>query len=247
MFKDNIFIEESEKLINSSEINQKEDIVNDNLRVTEIELDAKLSKELGRNKGKYITITFDKENITENIENIIALIKTSLENILKYLHLTKKSKILFIGLGNKEITSDKFGYLCIEKIGISNKTYKIYKDVEGLTNIKSVDFTKAIAGLINADLVIVFDSLKAEHIERLGSTIQISTGGLYPGSGVSDKKSELSKRTIKTNVICIGVPTIINMKSIEENNPDLLVSSKDIDRVVDDLSSILSISINRLF
>ena len=123
----------------------------------------------------------------------------------------------------------------------------MYKDVEGLTNIKSVEFTKAMSELVEADLVLVFDSLKAEHISRLGSTIQISTGGLYPGSAVSSKKSELSKRTIKRNVISIGVPTIINMKNVEDNNPDLLVSTKDIDRVVDDLSSILSISINRLF
>ncbi len=247
MYKDNIFIEESEKLINSSELEAKEETINDDLKVSEIELDARLSKTLGRNKGKYITISFDKENITNKIEDLIKLINTSLQNMLEYLKLSKKSKVLFIGLGNKDITSDKFGYLCIEKIGVSTKTYKMFKDVEGITNIKSVDFTKSLVELTNADLVIVFDSLKAEHLSRLGTTIQLSTGGMYPGSAVNKKTSELSKRTIKTNVICIGIPTIINMKNIEENNPDLLVSTKDIDRVVDDLSSIISIAINRLF
>ena len=246
MYKDNIFIEESEKLINSSSLDAKV-TENGNLKLTEIELDAKKSKELGRNKGKYITITFDKENITDKIEDLIELISSSIKSMLEYLKLSNKIKVLFIGLGNKDITSDKFGYLCIEKIAVSTKTFKIHKDVEGLTNIKSVEFTKSISELVGADLVIVFDSLKAEHISRLGSTIQLSTGGLYPGSAISEKKSELSKKTIKTNVISVGIPTIINMKSVENNNPDLLVSTKDIDRVVDDLSSILSIAINRLF
>lgn len=246
MYKDNIFIEESEKLINSSEL-KKDETVTDDIKQTVIELDSKMAKSIGRNKGKYITISFNKDNIQDKIEDLISLINSSLNSMTEYLGLSKKIKVLFIGLGNKDITSDKFGYLCIEKIAVSSKTYKMYKDVEGLTNIKSVDFTRSMAELTEADLVIVFDSLKAEHISRLGTTIQISSGGLYPGSALSEKKSELSKRTVKTNVICIGVPTIINMKNIEETNPDLLVSTKDIDRVVDDLSSILSISINRMF
>lgn len=246
MFKDNIFIEESEKLINSSELNTKKTEVG-SLSITEIEVDAKQSKEIGRNKGKYITIAFNKDTLCDEIENLIETLITSIKSILTYLKLKEKVKVLFVGLGNKDITSDKFGNLCIEKIAVSTKTHKVYKDVEGLTNIKSIDFTRAISELVGAELVIVFDSLKAEHIERLGSTIQISTGGLYPGSAVSDKKQELSKKTIKTNVISIGIPTIINMKSIENNNPNLLVSTKDIDRIVDDLSSILSIAINRMF
>lgn len=246
MFKDNIFIEESEKLINSSELT-KEETESGSIKSNIIELDTKTAKTIGRNKGKYITITFDKDNLTNNIEELIELIEKSLKSMMEYLKISNKPKILFLGLGNKDITSDKFGYLCIEKIAVSNKTYKIYKDVEGLTNIKSVEFARAISDLVEADLVIVFDSLKAEHVSRLGSTIQMSSGGLYPGSAVNSKASELSKRTIKTNVISIGVPTIINMKDLEKNNPDLLVSTKDIDRIVDDLSSILSISINRLY
>lgn len=246
MYKDNIFIEESEKLINSSELKTNDKVVG-NLKQTEIEVDSKLSKEIGRSKGKYITITFNKDTLTNEIEELINLLEDSLKEMLNYLKLKNKIKVLFIGLGNKDITSDKFGYLMIEKIAVSTKTHKIYKDVEGITNIKSVDFTKVLSELIKPDLIIVFDSLKATNIERLGSTIQISDCGLYPGSAISEKKQELSKKTIRNNVISIGIPTIINMKNIENNNPDLLVSTKDIDRVVDDLSSILSIAINRMF
>lgn len=246
MYKDSIFIEESEKLINSSLMN--DEIEDENgIKISKITIDAKTAKNINRSKGRYITITYNKETAANVVENIIDTITKSFEDLFEYMKIPKKKKVLFVGLGNKDVTSDKFGYLTIEKIEATNKTYKIYKDTQGSTNINSVDFTRALSELLEPDLVVVFDALKAEHITRLGNTIQLSTAGMYPGSALSNKLSEISKKTIKTNVICLGIPTIINMKDITDNNPDLLVSSKDIDKVVDNMSSLLSIVINRLF
>lgn len=246
MYKENIFIEESEKLINSSALKEENEDEN-GIKVSKITLDAKTAKAIEKNKGRYITITYKKENAGKIVEELINTIVKSIEDLQEYLKIPKKKKVLFVGLGNKDVTSDKFGYLTIEKIEIANKNHKIYKDTLGITNINSVEFTRALSELLDPELVVVFDSLKAEHITRLGNTIQLSTGGLYPGSALSQKKCELSKKTIKANVICIGIPTIINMKDITEENPDLLVSSKDIDKVVDNMSSLISIAINRLF
>lgn len=243
MFKDNLFMEDSEKLINTSELNAKKENIN-GITIEEIEISSKESKIINRNKGKYTTITFKKDIDSNILEELINIVSSSIKNMMEYLKLTPKSKVLFIGLGNKNITSDKFGYNIIEKIALSNKTFKIHKDVEGLTNIKSVDFTKSLAELLEVDLIIVFDSLKANNLERLGTTIQLSTGGLFIGH--NNKKYELSKKTVKKNIISIGVPTIINMKDIENINPDLLVSTKDIDEIVDNTSSIVSIAINRI-
>jgi len=243
MFKDNLFLEDSEKLINSSELNTKKENINEIIK-EEIEISSKEAKIIERNKGKYITISYKKDIDSNTLEELITVVSSSIKNMIEYLKLTPKNKVLFIGLGNKNITSDKFGYSVIEKIAVSNKTFKIYKDVEGLTNIKSVDFTKVLAEKVEADLVIVFDSLKANNLERLGTTIQLSTGGLFIGH--NNKKYELSKKTIKKNVLSIGVPTIINMKDIENINPDYLVSTKDIDEIVDNTSSIVSIAINRI-
>lgn len=245
MFKDSIFVEESQKLINSSAI--LEDTLNeDGIKINKVTLDSKSAKIIDREKGKYITISFDRDNKL-NVESLINEIKNAFLDLMEYLKVPKNAKVLFVGLGNKDVTSDKFGYLFIEKTDISTKRFKIYKDTVGITNIKSVDFIRVVSELVQADLVIVADSLKAEHLSRLGNTIQLSTGGLCPGSAISEKKASISKKSIRTNVICVGVPTIINMKDIQEENPDLLVSSKDIDRVVDNMSSLLSITINRLF
>ena len=246
MFKDNMFLETSEKLANLSELTTKNKI-NDNIFISEIEIDTKLSKEINRNKGKYITISFNKNKLSKNIEKLIEVLNTSIKNTLSYLNINKKVKILFVGLGNKNISCDSLGYHIIEKIGIEENLYKIYKDVEGITNINSFNFIKSLTNMIETDLVIIFDSLKAENVSRLGSTIQISTGGLYPGSAVTNKVNEISKKTLKTNVICIGVPTIINLENINKNNPDMLVTTKDIDLLIDGISSIISMSINRIF
>ncbi len=246
MYKDNIFIEDSEKLINSSAVSEENEDEN-GIKISKVTVDTKTAKLINRNKGRYITISYDKDKAGEIVEELINAILKAFEDLFNYLKVSKKKNVLFVGLGNKDVTSDKFGYLTIEKIEVTNKMHKIYKDTLGITNINSVDFTRALSELLEPDLVIVFDSLKAEHITRLGNTIQLSTGGLYPGSAISEKKCELSKKTIKSNVICIGIPTIINMKDIIEDNPDLLVSSKDIDKVVDNMSSLLSIAINRLF
>ena len=246
MFKDNILIEESEPLINSNKLTAKEE-TKSIFKINEINIDHSKSKMINRNKGKYITILWEKSDISSCVEDLIEIISNKIKELTETLKIDKNKKILFCGLGNKEITTDKFGYLVIEKLVAGNKLYKIYKDVEGLTNINSVKFIKAISDMLEVDLVVIIDSLKATHIERIGTTIQISTGGLYPGSALNEVSKEISKKTLKKDVICIGIPTIINMKEVKKENPDLLISKINIDHYVDDLSSIISIALNRMF
>lgn len=246
MFKDNVFIDASSLLINSSSI-KKDESVTDYIKVNDIELNSKDAKVINRNKGKYITITFEKENISNELEILLDLIVNSIKDMLKYLKVNKRSRVLFVGLGNKDFACDAFGYKVIEKLNISNNTFKMYKDVMGKTNIKSTSFIRNLANLIDSDLVIVFDSLKANDISRLGTTIQIATTGLCPGNAYIDTKVVIDKSTIKRPVINIGIPTIINLKSIEKDMPSLIVSTNNVDELVDDTSTIISIALNRLF
>lgn len=246
MHKDMMFLDSSENLINSSEIQSKVN-VSENISISDIELNNKEAKKIGKSKGKYITITFNKNKLSSELECLIDTICSSIKSILDYLKLSSKCSVLFVGLGNKSFACDKFGNSIIEKISLSNKSFKIYKDVLANTNIKSIDFIKSMSVLTDTDLVIVFDSLKANNISRLGSTIQLATSGLSPGSAYSDKMSVIDKSSIKKPVINIGVPTIINLKSIMSENPNLIVSTNDVDDLVSDLSSIISIAINRVF
>lgn len=246
MQKDNLFLEDSKILLNTSSLKKKE-LVKDNINITEIDLTKEEAKKINRDKGKYITISFSKDSISKNIETLIELVINSIKSCLDYLEISKKAKVLFVGLGNKSFSCDKLGYLTIEKIVANNKTHKIYKDAYGITNIKSLDFVKSLVNTLDIDLVVIIDSLKAENLERLGTTIQLSTSGISPGSARDKRALVLSKKTIKSKVLSIGVPSIINMKSICEDNPSLLITTDDIDEIVENSSSILSIAINRLF
>lgn len=246
MYKDMMFLDSGENLINSSEIQSKVN-VSENISISDIELNNKEAKKIGKSKGKYITITFNKNKLSSELECLIDTICSSIKSILDYLKLSSKCSVLFVGLGNKSFACDKFGNSIIEKISLSNKSFKIYKDVLANTNIKSIDFIKSMSVLTDTDLVIVFDSLKANDISRLGTTIQIATTGLCPGSAYIDTKVVIDKSTIKRPVINIGIPTIINLKSIEKDMPSLIVSTNNVDELVDDTSTIISIALNRLF
>ena len=112
MFKDNVFIDASSLLINSSSI-KKDESVTDYIKVNDIELNSKDAKVINRNKGKYITITFEKENISNELEILLDLIVNSIKDMLKYLKVNKSSRVLFVGLGNKDFACDALGYKVI--------------------------------------------------------------------------------------------------------------------------------------
>lgn len=243
MNKESVFLESANVLINSSkltEIKRK----NKNVCVSEIELNKKEAKELGKNKGLYLTITFDK--LVGNVEVLIDELLESLKKAFKYLNIKKNDKILLVGLGNKNISSDSLGYLVTEKMDIDNNLCKIYKDVFSSTNIDSVSYIKNLSKFLNAKLVIVIDSLMARDISRLNKTIQISTGGIKPGSAVSNNFDEISFNVLKIPVIAIGVPTIMNISDITNISKDLIVTEKNIDIEVENIASIISIVINRM-
>lgn len=246
MFKDNAFIDASNLLINSSKLKNSTKVTN-NITVNDIELDSKTAKKINKNKGKYITITFNKDNISSDLEMLINQISNSVKDLMAYLKITKPTKTLFIGLGNKDYACDSFGYKMIESLSVTNKTYKIYKDVLGKTNILSIDFIKSITSLLDADLVITFDSLKTYDVNRLGCTIQMSSTGLSPGSAYDSITKVIDKKTIKRPVINIGIPSIINLNNIDKTLPNLVVTTNNIDELVSDLTSIISIALNRVF
>jgi len=116
MFKDSIFVEESQKLT----LNE------DGIKINKVTLDSKSAKIIDREKGKYITISFDRDNKL-NVESLINEIKNAFLDLMEYLKVPKNAKVLFVGLGNKDVTSDKFGYLFIEKTEFFNKEFKNIK------------------------------------------------------------------------------------------------------------------------
>lgn len=203
-------------------------------------------------KGKYATIYF------ENIEKITDFtpLEKQFEKALKMLCKPHKN-VLVAGLGNREITADSIGVKTAEKIlatrhiagefskkiGLENlkSVSVIVPNVLGKTGIEVLEILRGIIDKTGSDLLIVIDALCAGDKSRIFRTIQLTDSGIAPGSGVKNKRKEISKNTVNIDVIAIGVPTVIEYPSDNEN---LIVTPKECDILTDKLSEIIAKNLN---
>ena len=139
--------------------------------------------------------------------------------------------------------------------------------VLGTTGIETFEIVSSIVDKIKPAAIIVIDSLCSKSIDRLNKSIQLSDTGLIPGSGVGNSRMELSKNTLNIPVIAIGVPTVVDAATIiidamtecdvdfdeneiinkmNLNNFNFIVTPKEIDELIDNMSSIVSDVINEI-
>ena len=202
------------------------------------------------NNFNYTTIFFD--DITD-YSSSINLEKVFSNELCKYLKLSDDDIIIIIGLGNEKSTPDSLGPLTIDKIfptrylfelgdveeGYTNVS--IYKpDVIGNTGIESSSIIKSLIDEVNPTKIIIIDSLKANNIERLTKTIQITDSGINPGSGINNSRGEISKKTLNKEVIAIGIPTVVDIKSLIDENMEesFIVTPTNIDFIIEKLSTL---------
>ena len=198
-------------------VKHKTEII-DGIKVTNVELEE--VNALNKKKGKYITLEFDDVTDNSNRKNIIK----TLTFVLKKLIRPKKNSFgLIVGLGNDKSTPDSLGPLVVNNIIVTNHLYLLnelsdnYKRVAafspgvmGETGIETSDIIKGVVNNINPSYLIVIDSLASKSIERLNKTIQITDTGIHPGSGIGNKRKEISIDTLGIPVIAIGVPTVVD-------------------------------------
>lgn len=213
--------------------------------------------------NNYTTIYF---NDATDKDNYLNLEKVLIKELKKYINIKENDTILVVGLGNSKSTPDALGPSTIDDIlvtrhlkllNVLDKDYSVVStfkpSVMGTTGIESIDLIKNIIKDIKATKVIVLDALKASKIERLVKTIQITDSGIHPGSGINNNRGEISKNTMETDVISIGIPTVVDIKTILESileeeielDENLILTPTDIDYQIEKLSKLLSISINK--
>ena len=257
-------------------INKYDDII-----VTDIDVDDKTSKIIDKKKGKYITIEFEDATDSDNQDNIIKVLTNELK---KFININNDQLVLIIGLGNEMSTPDSLGPKCIDNIVVTNHIYELnlldnsynrvalFKpSVVGRTGIETSNIISSITNFLNPKLVIVIDSLASSSIDRLNKTIQITDTGINPGSGIGNKRKEISSDTLHIPVIAIGVPTVVSVLNIVNdtlnylyknynykddkfdklfkelfNDFDLVVTPTEIDYVIECLVKIISSSINNI-
>lgn len=204
---------------------------------------------------KYTTIFF--KNL-EDLKEYQRVKEVLIEELQKYLSNLDKEVILVVGLGNKKSTPDSLGPEVVNHIVVTRHLFllgsveKGYRNVSAFTpnvmantGMSSTKMIECLVREIKATKVIVIDALKTNTTKRLVKTIQISNEGITPGSGVSSNRDEINQKKMNTEVIAIGVPTVMNLNSIQENNEDYMITPTNIDFVIEQLSYLLGDAINK--
>ena len=225
------------------------------VKVTELQVTNHLGETaIGRPKGTYLTIEADeitggdedyaKEVISTLAGYIFKLLKRMNKNV-------KPEKILVIGLGNRNITSDSLGPEVIDNICINineegdTGVCTLSPGVMAQTGIETAGIIKGVVSQIKPDVCIAIDALAARSVNRLNSTIQLSDQGINPGSGVGNHRVGITKDNIGVPVLAIGVPTVIDAEGIIQGAGKMYVTPKDIDSDIRNISIIISKAINR--
>ncbi len=216
-----------------------------------IKINKALANKINKKEGIYYTL----ENIDfyNKEKDLIKLLVIILSDYLLNLGIKKNSDILIVGLGNEFSTPDSLGPLVINKIEVNKhldikKQYNISAicpSVMGKTGMESKDIIKAIVDDFKPSLVIIIDALACKDVNRMCNSIQISTAGINPGSGIYNFRREISKQTLGVDVLAIGIPTVTDIDCYIDISDDYFVTPKDIDFAMDILSGIIATSINK--
>lgn len=205
-----------------------------NVTVEEVIIDEKTN--CNKKKGIYETISFTDITDKNNFKEVEELAIKTLKNMLNKLNISSNAKILVVGLGNASSTPDALGPKTLDHVLVTRHLFLLgdveegYRSVAsfkpsvtGVTGIETKDLIEGIKEKIKPDILIVIDALASSSIERLNKTIQITSAGISPGSGVGNNRLEISQDTLHIPVIAIGVPTVVDGATIVENTLQLLL------------------------
>ena len=178
---------------------------------------------------------------------------------------------LAAGLGNTEITPDALGPQSMKYILATRHITGEYARVAGLEKLRGVsvlapgvlgqtgievcELLKSVVKSICPKVLIVIDALAAKELSRLGCTVQISNTGIIPGSGVGNRRQEISEKTIGIPVIAVGVPTVVDAvtlvydlagqeATVHPKGEGMIVTPKEIDLLIERAAKLTGMAVN---
>jgi len=199
-----------------------------NVKVNNVFIDSETSKIIDKKSGYYTTISFKDTTDHNNFSNVKEVFIKELNKMLEKEGITKEATCMVIGLGNSESTPDSLGIKTSENIIITKHIHNLFGTLEkgyritsrfnpgvmGETGIETSDVIKSITNLVDPDFIIVIDALASLSIDRVCKTIQITNAGISPGSGIGNKRKEISRDVLKKPIIAIGVPMVVDAVTI---------------------------------
>lgn len=209
-------------------------------KITMVEITAEGEKAIGKKKGRYLTL--DVHGIRQKdskLQQIVEeLFAKEFSRFIQQAGIDQDASCLIVGLGNWNVTPDALGPHVCENILVTKHLFTLQPEsvekgfrsvsavapgVMGITGIETSDIIFGVIEKTKPDFVIAVDALASRSIERVNATIQISDTGIHPGSGVGNKRKELSKESLGIPVIAVGVPTVVDAVSITSDTIDFIL------------------------
>ncbi len=203
--------------------------------------DEKGSQAMGKPKGCYVTIECEdmpKEDISK--EELHCCIGRELQKMIPNM---ETASVLVVGLGNRQVTSDSLGPRMAECVLVTRHLKQefgqgfmkengfgmvsaIAPGVMAQTGMEAIEVLQGIVKKTSPDVVIVVDALAARSMSRLCTTVQITDTGISPGSGIGNHRKELSKKSLGVPVIAVGVPTVVDARTIISDHLERVLSKQ---------------------
>jgi len=211
---------------------------------------------LSKPLGTYYTLSLTNLNNhdPQGFESALQAFRTLLSQLLSH----SDGTTLVVGLGNRDITSDSLGSRTAERTLATRhinggeafdglQSVAVFQPgVAGVTGMESVELIKAVVAAIKPACVIAVDALASANPERVCKTVQLSDSGIVPGSGIGNTRQAISFDSLGIPVIVVGIPTMIYAQSAfdKETYKDMIITPKDIDAQMKELSRFLAYGIN---
>lgn len=210
------------------------------IRVSRISISEAGEEAIQKKAGTYVTIFADgvKTQDTKRQANAAKVLAKELIWMMEENHVSPMDKGLIVGLGNWNITPDALGPMTVDKVMVTNHLFELeYETVQdgyrpvgaitpgvmGVTGMETSDIILSLIDDFEPSFVVVIDALASRSIERINETIQLTDTGIHPGSGVGNKRKELSEKALGIPVIAIGVPTVVDAVTIASDTLDYLL------------------------
>lgn len=242
-------------------------------------------KTTGKKRGTYVTVFTDLicDIDSERFDALTSIIAEEIGALSEEALGRRPTCVLVAGLGNREITADSIGPKTVDRLTVTRHIEQhdkrlfdsfckvplcaVAPGVLGQTGIETAEMIRGVCDRASPDLVIAIDALAARSTARLGATVQISDSGIFPGSGIGNRRSEISRDTLGVPVIAVGVPTVVNsatlvydalqnagyeeiddrIERVLREGESFFVSPRQSDRISDSVSDLLSGAIDTLF
>ena len=233
------------------------------IKITTVRIETENgAKAMGKPVGTYLTL--EAPNMAAADEGYHREISETLAGFLeKYMKDTEENQekgysVLVVGLGNREVTPDALGPYVVDQLNVTRHIVQEYgryavgkggsrivsaivPGVMAQTGMESAEIIRGIVNETTPDLIMVIDALAARSTKRLNRTIQISDAGIYPGAGVGNHRSEITKDTMGIPVIAIGVPTVVDAATIVNDTMENFITALETSETLKGVGVVLQV------